>query len=406
MNEVLICIYATGIFFGAIALRGIFGYLKNKQIENAKFDFKKFLMGSIKPVFLTLSIGALAGLLIAFSQLVEQSGIQVSGLEELSIKNFLTGIFIADIGALGYAIKEALLAFGLTDKQITQIRESAAEGETGISVSVDKDGNIVAGAETITEKSDKELIKEESDVDDGEEITVNHIDGIEVAETPDEPGRGAAIVNTYPEPYRSRLKDAITDPSTCYNRECVSYTAWKICEITGSWPKRTGDMNAKNWIYRLPSWGYKKVSSPKNGGKYVGVLTTGKYGHVVWFENGNTISEYNYNSMGNFGVRNINLNQYMWYEIKAPAPSHSPSTGFLPSKGFWGRYDRDERVNQLSIFMRNTFPSYTNKSALGPVYGDNLWKAIKEFQRRTGLEQDGNTGPITYNELKKYGFNK
>jgi murein L,D-transpeptidase YcbB/YkuD len=54
--------------------------------------------------------------------------------------------------------------------------------------------------------------------------------------------------------------------------------------------------------------------------------------------------------------------------------------------------------------MRSTFPAYTPAAALGPIYGDNLWRSIKEFQRRTGLEQDGNTGPITYNKLKEYGF--
>lgn len=79
-------------------------------------------------------------------------------------------------------------------------------------------------------------------------------------------------------------------------------------------------------------------------------------------------------------------------------------TGFLPAKGYWCRYDKDDRVAQLAKFMRSTFPAYTPAAALGPIYGDNLWRSIKEFQRRTGLEQDGNTGPITYNKLKEYGF--
>jgi peptidoglycan hydrolase-like protein with peptidoglycan-binding domain len=79
-------------------------------------------------------------------------------------------------------------------------------------------------------------------------------------------------------------------------------------------------------------------------------------------------------------------------------------TGFLPPKGYWCRYDNDNRVAQLAQFMRSTFPAYTPAAALGPVYGDNLWRSIKEFQRRTGLEQDGNTGPKTYAKLKEYGF--
>ena len=318
MNEILMCVAASGIFFGAMALRGIFGYLKNKKIslDDVKFDWKKFLTGSIKPVLLTLSIGALEALIIAFLTLVDSSGIEVQGLEQISIHNFLLGLFIADIGAIGYAIKEGLIAFGLSEKQILQIRETASNGETGLSIGIDSEGNVIASPETVTPKSDKELLNEDSvDVDDGEEIKVD-----------EEPGKGAAWVNTYPEPYRSRPKDSLIDPSTCYSRECVSYCAWKICEATGSWPKRTGDMNAKSWVYRLPSWGYNRVSAPQNGGCYVGVLTSGKYGHVVWFEGGNTISEYNYNSAGNYTVRNINLGQYQWFQVKAaPAPAPTPT---------------------------------------------------------------------------------
>lgn len=103
------------------------------------------------------------------------------------------------------------------------------------------------------------------------------------------------------------------------------------------------------------------------------------------------------------------LNAFGWGEwcngyrivewVKDPEP-----TNFLPAKGWWGRYDVDPRVGRLASFMRSTFPAYTPKAALGNTYGDNLWKSIKEFQRRTGLQADGNTGTITYNELKKYGF--
>jgi len=131
--------------------------------------------------------------------------------------------------------------------------------------------------------------------------------------------------NTYPEPYRSAGKDTLIDPSTCYNRECVSYVAWKVAEATGHWLKRTGDMNAKNWIYRLPENGYaKEVARPKDGGKYVGVLTAGQYGHVIWFETGNVISEYNYNYNGNHNTRSIELSTYRWFEIVAPATIPTP----------------------------------------------------------------------------------
>ena len=134
------------------------------------------------------------------------------------------------------------------------------------------------------------------------------------------------MANTYPEPYRSAPKDSLVDPSTCYNRECVSYCAWKIREAVGRWLKRTGDMNAKNWIYRLPENGFTKVvPKPINGGKYVGVSTAGAYGHVLWFEHDTVISEYNYNYLGNYGERKIDLNAYRWYEIVAPPVQPAPA---------------------------------------------------------------------------------
>ena len=78
---------------------------------------------------------------------------------------------------------------------------------------------------------------------------------------------------------------------------------------------------------------------------------------------------------------------------------------FLPAKGYWWKYDIDERVGKLATFMRKTFPRYTSAKALGNKYGDYLSASIKEFQKRTGLYSDGMCGKITYNELKKYGFN-
>lgn len=101
---------------------------------------------------------------------------------------------------------------------------------------------------------------------------------------------------------------------------CVSYVAWKIAELTGNWPRRTGGMNARDWVQRLAENGYTTVvSKPANGGKYVGVSESGPYGHVVWFEDGETISEYNYSIRGGFSVRMINLSAYKWVQIKAPA---------------------------------------------------------------------------------------
>lgn len=78
---------------------------------------------------------------------------------------------------------------------------------------------------------------------------------------------------------------------------------------------------------------------------------------------------------------------------------------FLPAKGYWGKYDVDERVGKLATFMRKTFPAYTSAKALGNLYGNYLSKSIAEFQKRTGIYSSGICDKTTYNELKKYGFN-
>lgn len=80
------------------------------------------------------------------------------------------------------------------------------------------------------------------------------------------------------------------------------------------------------------------------------------------------------------------------------------SKSFLPAKGYWCKYDKDDRVAVLAQFMRKNFPAYTSAKALGPVYGDFLSKSIAQFQRNVGLFADGMTGPRTYAELQKYGF--
>ncbi len=313
MNEILISLAAAGIFFGAMGIRGMYGYLRNKKVADVRFDWHKFLVGSLNPIGMILGIGGLSALIVLFLRVVAFSGLEVAGIDQLSVQTVIIGLFIADVGAIGLAIKEALLAFTLTEKQIEQIRTltgNLKEGEQlGLKVTVDEKGDLVASIETVLARTVKEQLKADGvEVDHGKNV---------------KPGKGDA--NTYVEPYRSAAPDTLIDPSTCYNRECVSYTACKIMQQTGSWIKRTGSMNAKEWIYRLPENGYKEVSAPREGGKYVGVLPTGTYGHVVWFEYGNTISEYNYNYQHNFGMRAINLSQYRWFEIAAPAnPTPTP----------------------------------------------------------------------------------
>lgn len=142
---------------------------------------------------------------------------------------------------------------------------------------------------------------------------------------------------------------------------------------------------------------YHAGTPPTNIAVPVYVSTTSKYGHVVVCDHGTWWSDgKKYNSMS--GV-------YGWDEMMdGTRVVKTASESFLPAKGYWCKYDVDERVGELATFMYATFPDYTKRKALGNIYGNYLSASIAEFQRRTGLYPDGMTGPITYNKLKEYGF--
>lgn len=77
---------------------------------------------------------------------------------------------------------------------------------------------------------------------------------------------------------------------------------------------------------------------------------------------------------------------------------------FLPAKGYWAKYDEDERVGKLASWMRRNYPAYTKAKALGNIYGNYLSQAMAEYQKRKNLYPDGMTGKLTYKKLKEDGF--
>lgn len=98
---------------------------------------------------------------------------------------------------------------------------------------------------------------------------------------------------------------------------------------------------------------------------------------------------------------------YLAYVNVKPAestPEQPKKDNFLGSRGYIKLGDKGDNVDKISKFMYLTFPAYTSKNALGDYYGKYIQASIKEFQKRTGLEQDGCVGPITLKMLVKYGF--
>lgn len=96
-----------------------------------------------------------------------------------------------------------------------------------------------------------------------------------------------------------------TDPLGYGCRQCVSYTAWKVGQRTGNFPRYWG--NANQWPYSAAAAGYSTGSTPRVNS--VGVISAGAYGHVVWVEavNGDgtvDVSQYNYYNAGGSGWGN------------------------------------------------------------------------------------------------------
>lgn len=84
----------------------------------------------------------------------------------------------------------------------------------------------------------------------------------------------------------------------------------------------------------------------------------------------------------------------------------SKTDSFLPERGYFKKGDVSPNIGKIAKFMYATFPAYTKKEALGNTYGENLIKAITEFQSRRKIEADGYIGKITLAELEKCGFKR
>lgn len=325
VNIIITTAVGLGILGGSYALDLLVGTIKVLFTQGMHWSWKKMGEDLLKALLIAISVEAWVILWYVANWYTTKIGLDISEFANaMSVGGMIGAIGISAFWYLANA--GGNLAEFLNTKHVeVKVDEDAID----YGAIVDK---IKELADTLTGKSVKEQL-----ADEGEKL-----DGKEISE--EEAGQGG-LANTYPEPYRSAKKDSMLDPSTCYNRECVSYCAWKICEVIGNWPPRTGSMSAKYWVDRLPSWGFKEVAGPKNGGKYVGVATDGTYGHVVWFEFDNTISEYNFADAGNYGVRAVNLGQYQWFEIKAPAPAPAPTP--TPGKKVHYVYKQGDTFGQV-----------------------------------------------------------
>lgn len=118
--------------------------------------------------------------------------------------------------------------------------------------------------------------------------------------------------DTYPSPWCSSGQDSMIDSWGMYNRECVSYTAWKVAESGRHMPYWGGVGNANQWDDNARAAGIPVDGNPRAGD--VAIKNSMPYGHAMYVEGVNAdgtinISQYNANLNGQFS-RAYNVSPY------------------------------------------------------------------------------------------------
>jgi len=104
--------------------------------------------------------------------------------------------------------------------------------------------------------------------------------------------------------------NSIPDPWGMYQRQCVSYTAWKVASTGRRMPYWGGRGNASQWPGNARAAGIPVDGSPRVGD--VAISSAGFYGHAMYVEsvpgNGKVrVSQYNANWDGRYSVSDVSV---------------------------------------------------------------------------------------------------
>lgn len=113
----------------------------------------------------------------------------------------------------------------------------------------------------------------------------------------------------YPAVWCNASQDSLVDNWGMYNRECVSFTAWKVAATGRHMPYWGGRGNANQWPAAAASDGIPTGSTPQVGS--VAIMYVGYYGHAMYVEriNGNGtihVSQFNWGVRGEYSEMDIN----------------------------------------------------------------------------------------------------
>lgn len=135
----------------------------------------------------------------------------------------------------------------------------------------------------------------------------------------------------YPSNLKNATPDSVIDPWRLYNRECTSFTAYRLSSVNKfELPGAYG--NGAQWGGRAQREGYRVDMNPAKGS--VAWLNDGGYGHVAWVSNviGDNveIEEYNYNYNHSYNKRTVAKSRFTGYihfkDLGTSSISPSPTT--------------------------------------------------------------------------------
>ena len=125
-------------------------------------------------------------------------------------------------------------------------------------------------------------------------------------------GHGATCGGGYPAQWCNIAMDSVVDNWGMYNRECVSYVAFKVAQKTGHMPYWGGRGNANQWPGSARADGITVNSNPqaKPGEAVAAIWNVGYYGHAMFVESVNSdgtinVSQYNYSYDGTYSTMTI-----------------------------------------------------------------------------------------------------
>ena len=112
----------------------------------------------------------------------------------------------------------------------------------------------------------------------------------------------------YPAVWCNAAQDTLVDNWGMYNRECVSYTAWKVAASGRYMPYWGGRGNANEWPSSAAADGIPTGSTPVVGS--VAIMYVGYYGHAMYVEGVNAngtirVSQFNWGIRGEYSEMTV-----------------------------------------------------------------------------------------------------